>query len=266
MNEMNNIKSINDFDGNEGLINKTESFSSQNDGETKFVENSICKIEVEKDNQIISTGTGFLYKIPEQKNENGNIIVLITCYHVIKIIQKENGKYYYKDDDNKEIESISIKYHYKKKDYNNKLYLRNRRIWYDEEIDYIFIEIKKEEYELEEDYLYPFKSGKIPSKDDNIYIYTYQTQVKPINANYNSKCLNKEYKISYKILDESNTTSEGCSGSPVVYKDSIIAIHSEIDGKNDIRNGSLLEYIITHLNEQNKPHLCSKKNLKTTPM
>ena len=71
------------------------------------------------------------------------------------------------------------------------------------------------------------------------------------------------YKISYKIIDESNTTSEGCSGSPVVYKDSIIAIHSEIDGKNDIRNGSLLEYIITHLNE---PHIYSNENIKTIPM
>ncbi len=147
--EINNIKSINDFDGNEGLINKTESFSSVNDRETEFVENSICKIKVEKDNKIISTGTGFLYKIPEQKNENGNIIVLITCYHVIKIIQKENGKYYYKDDDNKEIESISIKYNYKKENYNSKIDLRNRRIWYDEEIDYNFIEIKKEEYKFE---------------------------------------------------------------------------------------------------------------------
>ena len=266
MNEFNIIKSINDFDGNEDLISRTESFSSVNDRETEFVENSICKIKVEKDKNIISTGTGFLCKIQDPQNDNKKIIVLITCYHVIKIIQKENGKYYYKDDDNKEIESISIKYHYKKEDYNSKLDLMNRRIWYDEEIDYIFIEIKKEEYKLEEDYLYPFKSGKIPSKDDNIYIYTYQTQVKPINANYNSKCLNKEYKISYNISDKTNTTSEGCSGSPVVYNNYIIAIHSEIDGKNDIRNGSLLEYIITHLNEQNKPHLCSKKNLKTTPM
>lgn len=110
-------------------------------------------------------------KIPDQKNENENIIVLITCYHVIKIIQKENGKYYYKDDDSKEIESISIKYHYKKEDYNSKLDLRNRRIWYDEEIDYIFFEIKKEEYELEEKYLYSFESKIIPNKGDNISIY-----------------------------------------------------------------------------------------------
>ena len=88
-------------------------------------------------------------KNPDQKNEKENIIVLITCYHVIKIIQKENGKYYYKDDDNKEIESISIKYNYKKENYNSKIDLRNRRIWYDEEIDYNFIEIKKEEYKFE---------------------------------------------------------------------------------------------------------------------
>lgn len=198
-------------------------------------------------------------KIPDQKNENENIIVLITCYHVIKIIQKENGKYYYKDDDSKEIESISIKYHYKKEDYNSKLDLRNRRIWYDEEIDYIFFEIKKEEYELEEKYLYSFESKIIPNKGDNISIYIYMTQVKTINANYSCKCLDKEYKISYNISDETNTTSEGCSGSPVVYKNSIIAIHSERDGKNDIRKGSLLEYIITHLNE---PHICEKENLR----
>ena len=112
MNGMNNNDSINDlgYNENESIISSRESFSSQNERETELVENSICKIEVEKDNKIISKGTGFLCKIPDQKNENENIIVLITCYHVIKIIQKEN-KYYYKDDDNKEIESKSIKYH-----------------------------------------------------------------------------------------------------------------------------------------------------------
>ena len=265
MNEFNIIKSINDYDLNGSLISNDESSSPLYDRETEFVENSICKIKVEKDKNIISTGTGFLCKIQDPQNDNKKIIVLITCYHVIKIIQKENGKYYYKDDDNKEIESISIKYHYKKEDYNSKLDLMNRRIWYDEEIDYIFIEIKKEEYELEEKYLYSFKREIIPNRGDNVYIYTYKTQFKTINANFSSKCLDKEYKISYKILDESNTTSEGCSGSPVVYKDSIIAIHSErIENKNTGK-GSLLEYIITHLNLK-EPHIYSKENLKTTPM
>ena len=89
------------------------------------------------------------------------------------------------------------------------------------------------------------------------------TQVKKINANYNSKCLDKEYKISYNISDETNTTSKGCSGSPVVYKNSIIAIHSERIEKKNIGKGSLLEYIINNLKE---PNICSKENLKTTPM
>ncbi len=72
------------------------------------------------------------------------------------------------------------------------------------------------------------------------------TQVKKINANYSCKCLDKEYKINYNISDETNTTSEGCSGSPVVYKNSILAIHSEREGKNNIRKGSLLEYNINN--------------------
>lgn len=158
----NDYKSDDDCLDNKKETNDSVSFGERNNSKTNFVENSVCKIIVNEKKENCETGTGFVCKIPDPDNKENIILVLISCHHVINIIES-GGKYFTNnknDNNNKnddEIEFIKIKYNINGKDYNNELFLANRRIWYDNELDFIFIEIKNEEYKLDKDSLFNFK-------------------------------------------------------------------------------------------------------------
>ena len=175
-------------------------------------------------------------------------------------IIESGGKYFTNnknDNNNKnddEIEFIKIKYNINRKDYNNELFLANRRIWYDNELDFIFIEIKNEEYKLDKDSLFIFKKyQKNIEKKTIITIYVYNEQVQEIVGKFH------HIDIEKKIIAYDNNTEEGFSGGPVLLNSNfIIAIHSERDRFH--RKGIMLECILTKIN---KAHYCKNENQKT---
>ena len=122
----NKSKENNNFSGeiiNHEIISKRESISLNNNILlNEKAKSSICKIKIDN-----ITGNGFFCKF---KYYNNNIIYLITCYHVIN---KKILDFY------DEIELIFS-------NISHKLNLKEKRItWYNEELDFIALEIKKED-------------------------------------------------------------------------------------------------------------------------
>ena len=276
-----NKNSLNsDYDINEGTdsddSNVNVNFTDSSGGLRKdldYAENSVCKIILDEEEK--NTGTGFLLKIQDPEKEGEKIIVLISCYHVINI-KESGGKFYKKEanliddnkDNNNELEFITIKHSFNENN-KRKLYLYNRRIWYDEDIDFIVIEIKKQECKIEEKFLYTYDNFDINElkKDpesgscfpDLEIKLCYYLEAIDLNKGYPTSIDQGNKKISYNIKSK-----PGYSGAPIVCNGKhIIAIHSEKIGSSNIRRGILLKYII---NNMKKKYYCINNNQVMTEM
>ena len=178
---------------NHEIIKKGESISLGNNILLcEKAQSSICKIII--DNKI---GNGFFCKF---KYHNNNIIYLVTCYHVIN---KQILEFY------EEIELIFS-------GVSKKLNLKEKRnTWFNEELDFIAIEIKNED------------NIKVNTFEinDNCYNYEYD------NNEYNSRGIiipcfgdNNEIVLPYGAIINSNNeklmhncnTKYGNSGAPII--------------------------------------------------
>ena len=185
--------------------------------------NAICELELGN-----IKGTGFFCKIPSPQNKNENIIVLLTCYHVLPL-----NKY----------EISQIFYHIENED-KKVLNLKNRKKWRDEELDYTCIEI------LEEDNITNYLNI-----DENIIQDNYpikELQKKAIYI-FNSKLefsVGNIIKIWNNLLHYDSDTTYGWSGSPIFNKNNnnVIAIHKGFDEQLNI--GVFIRTILKHMKNE----------------
>ena len=215
-------------------INKINEFATFNYKQVKYmmkqIENSICKIEVKKDKEIIY-GSGFLCNILF-----GETILhcIITCNHVI------NEYIIYK------IKKFKISFENEKRPYEIKL--NGFKIVYtNKENDTTIIEINSNDNLYGHNFLnidkeiYETKSLK-NIKNEIIYLLHY-----PIN-NFNSNChISKGTIIN---IDENNIifsgfSNKGSSGCPILrlYNYKVLGIHKGRNKKNNLKIGKNIKSI-----------------------
>ena len=184
-----------------GLILEAET----NKNNSKRIKKEIFEKNIDKICEIYcndNKGTGFICMIPDPENNNHNIEVLLTCYHVASIDKIKTIYYKFENHEKKEI------------NFENK----DRRKWYNKELDYACIEM------LEKDniincLIYENNYTKINLYNKIVLVFTtFQSEELSFGFIKNIK----KSKLLY-----TNDTTDGWSGSPVIRKDNneVIAIH-----------------------------------------
>ena len=215
-----------------GLILEVETDKNN----TKRIKKEIFEKNLDKICEIYCNdkkeGTGFICMIPDPENNNHNIIVLLTCYHVANIDKIKILHYKFKNHSKKEISFED----------------QNRRKWYNKELDYACIEM------LEKDNII-----NCLNIDENLYENNY-TKINLYNkivlvfTIFQSEEMSFGFikKISNSKLLYSNDTINGYSGSPVIRKDNneVIAIHQAGYPTKKINIGILLKYILMDMNKK----------------
>ena len=171
--------------------------------------------------------------IPDPENNNHNIVVLLTCYHVASIDKIKKLHYKFENHEKKEI------------NFENK----DRRKWYNKELDYACIEMLEKDNIINclniDENLYENNYTKINLYNKIVLVFTtFQSeelsfgQIKNIN---NSKLL------------YTNDTTDGWSGSPVIRQDNneVIAIHQGGYSSEKINIGIILKYILMDMKKEN---------------
>ena len=216
---------------------------------------NICEIIIEIPHTTIKrNGTGFLCSIPDPEKNHKLIVVLLTCYHVLSI-QKKESNFVIK---NSKIDYIEILY---KKSLNS-LYLNNRRIWVNEEMDYACIEIKKDEYEINDE-----KVNKVDEENKSIDKYKgTSTEIFGISKDTTSendiweKLDFSDGEIieidEYKRIISNNCSLKGFSGGPIYNIDNNKVLGIHIGTKKDTQKnkvGLFLKEVIEDIKNNNNP-------------
>ncbi len=182
-----------------------------------------CKIESSN-----GFGSGFFCKIPNSRNNKNLMNVLITCYHVLE-----------KDLNKKEIIIIV-------NEKPKSISLEQRKIWKNEEKDFICIEIKEVQDEI--------KTFFDVDKDIFNHNYLYEKVLifginKDEKLGFSNGVIKKREKLSFA---HTCNTNAGCSGGCIVKQSNnrVIGIHrgAILTGKEDSLNlGIYIRDIIENL-------------------
>ena len=188
---------------------------------------AVCLIKYNK-----IDGTGFFCEIPDPDEPQKKIIVLFTCYHVLKGIKTINKiKYTIKNEKEKELDLI-----------------QERKKWYHEELDYVCIKIE------EEDNISTF--FKI---DEEINDMNYKEYLENLGINglgyissklmYNMGNI-KEIGKNYIYYDYS--TKDGWSGGPIFNTNNnlVIGIHRGYDESENLNFGISMKSILNHIQKK----------------
>jgi len=193
-----------------------------------------CKIYVSN-----GFGSGFFCLIQYLENDNTLLPVLITCYHVLE-----------HDLDKDEIEII-INKNYKS------ISLKERKIWKSKELDFVCIEIKKEQDGIKDFYHY----------DKDIFIKNYlDKKVLTFGINKNDRELGFSNgnikKDNNSFFEYTCNTTPGCSGGCIVKQSNnyVIGIHQGAIVQNNgkemyLNQGIYIRDIIKRIKKDNSNYI-----------
>ena len=220
---------------------------------------NICEILIDIPFIGKGYGTGFLCQIPDPDNNNKFIIVLLTCYHVLKIEKKNDYNFLINGSNNNFIEIIyrtSI----------NILNLNNRKIWVNKDMDYTCIEIKKQEYEIKDNMINKLDISKDfnEKKYEGISTEIFGIMKKKNFVNnsfemieYSTGKIKKIYEDklnkNIKYILYNNCSLNGFSGGPIYNIDNnmVLGIHKGMLKKEEIRIGILMKAIVEDIKNNN---------------
>ena len=214
-----------------GLILEAET----NKNNSKRIKKEIFEKNIDKICEIYcndNKGTGFICMIPDPENNNHNIEVLLTCYHVASIDKIKTIYYKFENHEKKEI------------NFENK----DRRKWYNKELDYACIEMLEKDNIINclniDENLYENNYTKINLYNKIVLVFTtFQSEELSFGQIKNIR----NSKLLY-----TNDTTYGWSGSPVIRKDNneVIAIHQGAESSKKINIGILLKYILMDMKKE----------------
>ena len=176
-------------------------------------------------------GTGFFCEIPDPDEPQKKIIVLFTCYHVLKEIKTiKKIKYIIKNENEKELD------------------LTKRKKWYHKGLDYVCIKIEEED-----------NISIFVKVDEEINDMNYKQYLKNLGINslgyISSKLMYNMGNI--KEIGKNNiyydySTKSGWSGGPIFNTNNnlVIGIHEGYDKSEDLNLGISMKSILNHI--QNK--------------
>ena len=183
---------------------------------------AICKI---KNGDLI--GTGFFFKIENPSDYEKPLKALLTCYHILNIEERI-------------INEIVLEIGNCKKTLN----IKNRKKCYDIELDYICIQILKEDninefLEIDENFS--------REKYNNFRIYTFGYLDK-INFDVGNIINNQDYFFTHNC-----NTDPGWSGGPIFNQENykVIGLHKGYNEKLKKNIGIFINSIYNNLNEKN---------------
>ena len=199
-------------------------------------EKAMCKIITDKiENNSKVYGTGFFVKL------NDNKYGLLTNNHIINKIEIGNTIHFYYLSEYKKIE---IK--------------KEREVYTNEELDYTFIEILKEDNI--KDYFKIYNDNINNLKNNNIFILQYPNNNNEISFSYGKIKLIDNNEIRYNA-----STTYGSSGSPIILRcndNLIIGIHHSGYINKEDNIGTIFKSIINDIKQKNNNNIIINKNIK----
>jgi len=200
-------------------------------------EKAICKIITNKiENNIKEYGTGFFVKLDDNKYG------LLTNNHIINNIEIGNTIYFY----------------YLSK-YKKILITKEREVYTNEELDYTFIEIFKEDNIQDYFKISPYNINNL--NHYNIFILQYQNNNIELSFSYG-----EIHSINNNIIRYNASTTHGSYGSPIILRANInlvIGLHFgskySLDNKFKFNMGSTFNSILNDIHQKNS--LTFNKNI-----
>ena len=211
-----------------------------------YEKNEQNKVETKKGENEEPKGTGFLCLIPNPNIITSPLKVLITCYHVYRDLKEKN--------------KINLIFENGTK--KSLILDESRRIYTNEEYDTIIIELKENEFDLNnflkiDNDIYKIKDLNNIYKNRKIYIIHY---AKGEGAQYSIGTIienkiddnNEKNNIKYNEIYHNCSTESGSSGSPILNLKNFEVIGIHRGKKSNSSKGTLIKFPIDDFNKKNK--------------